>query len=323
MILTCPACSAKYKLADTAIPAQGRKVRCAACGHSWHQLPEGGAAAAVARARGGGGGDAQVGAAAAAEAALRPGPSAGDSAVLERRGRNERRRITLAGLLPFRRAGAVRPERRQQRRRKLPPPVAVAARNKVQGRVRLINGAAAAGAWAVSLLAAAGIVWTGVHHRAELVKIWPQSATLFAAIGLPANLYGIDIARVQVRDGVDARGQRIIVAGVLRGVGQGPVAVPYLKVALLDRQGVEKASWLVDPGISVLQPGQAQAFETQRRNPPRGQLTAVVAFAEPPPAAPRRPPPPPEPPSGTSGLMGALPPGETAGSGAPPPVTAR
>jgi predicted Zn finger-like uncharacterized protein len=40
MILTCPSCGTQYAVKDGAIPDGGRKVRCASCGHSWHQLPE-------------------------------------------------------------------------------------------------------------------------------------------------------------------------------------------------------------------------------------------------------------------------------------------
>lgn len=42
MILTCPSCGTQYAVKDGAIPPEGRKVRCAACGHSWHQNPEAG-----------------------------------------------------------------------------------------------------------------------------------------------------------------------------------------------------------------------------------------------------------------------------------------
>ncbi|HWI75922.1 MAG TPA: zinc-ribbon domain-containing protein [Sphingomicrobium sp.] len=45
MILTCPSCGTQYAVKDGAIPDGGRKVRCAACGHSWHQMPEGAAEA--------------------------------------------------------------------------------------------------------------------------------------------------------------------------------------------------------------------------------------------------------------------------------------
>ena len=40
MILTCPSCGTQYAVKDGAIADGGRKVRCAACGHSWHQDPE-------------------------------------------------------------------------------------------------------------------------------------------------------------------------------------------------------------------------------------------------------------------------------------------
>jgi len=39
MILTCPECGTQYVVKDDAIPAGGRRVRCAACRHSWHQDP--------------------------------------------------------------------------------------------------------------------------------------------------------------------------------------------------------------------------------------------------------------------------------------------
>lgn len=37
MILECPACSARYRIADGAIPPEGKAVRCAKCGHRWQQ----------------------------------------------------------------------------------------------------------------------------------------------------------------------------------------------------------------------------------------------------------------------------------------------
>lgn len=39
MKLTCPNCAATYDVADDAIGPNGRKVRCRACGASWHEPP--------------------------------------------------------------------------------------------------------------------------------------------------------------------------------------------------------------------------------------------------------------------------------------------
>ncbi len=40
MILSCPSCSTRYSVAETTLGEAGRKVRCAACGHTWHVSPE-------------------------------------------------------------------------------------------------------------------------------------------------------------------------------------------------------------------------------------------------------------------------------------------
>lgn len=37
MILTCPACATRYQADEAKFPPSGRQVRCAKCGHVWHQ----------------------------------------------------------------------------------------------------------------------------------------------------------------------------------------------------------------------------------------------------------------------------------------------
>ena len=40
MILSCSSCGTRYSVDGSKFPPAGRSVRCAKCGHSWHQAPE-------------------------------------------------------------------------------------------------------------------------------------------------------------------------------------------------------------------------------------------------------------------------------------------
>ncbi|MBY0431803.1 MAG: zinc-ribbon domain-containing protein, partial [Rhodospirillales bacterium] len=39
MIITCPSCSTTFAVPDSALRPRGRILKCARCGHKWHQMP--------------------------------------------------------------------------------------------------------------------------------------------------------------------------------------------------------------------------------------------------------------------------------------------
>lgn len=212
-----------------------------------------------------------------------------------------------------------------RRRPKSPPPPPAEPharmRKRVHDKIEMGNRIAAGVPWAIAACLVVGVISTAITYRTDIVRAWPKSASAFSAIGKPANLYGVDIRGIQVRAGVDTKGPRVVVAGVLASVSRQREPVAYLKVKLVDTKGVEKVSWMVDPGIEVLEAGKTHVFETARSNPFPGELKAIVTFAEPPRKAPR---PPPEPPTGKTGLMGAVAPKKaTTGPANAPSATAR
>lgn len=226
MILTCPACSTRYTVADTSLGDAGRTVRCASCGHSWFQA--------------------------------RPEAVEAEAMVS---------RVAKAAPKVF----AAKPP---------PPQPHAQARAKSHARIKAKHFAYAASPWAIAILIMLGLTGAALVNRVAVVKLWPKSASAFAAIGLPANPFGLVIENQTVRNGADARGARMLVAGILRNETTTVRDVPYLRVTLIDDHGKDVANWLVDAGKPKLAPGEKHPFVTDYPKPPPTARKVVISFAD-------------------------------------------
>gem|GEM_PF-2964986 len=161
-----------------------------------------------------------------------------------------------------------------------PPPPHTQARAKAHAKIKAKNFAYAASAWALAGALMIGIIGTALAYRVDIVKLWPKSASAFAAIGMPANLYGLVIESETVRSGSDASGPRLLVAGIVRNVTTTEKPMPYLRVSLQDEHGKELATWFVDAGKPSLVPGEKHAFMTEYPKPPAGARKVEISFAD-------------------------------------------
>jgi hypothetical protein len=179
------------------------------------------------------------------------------------------------------------------------------ARKKALDQIKTTHRLATAIPWAISLSLLIGALGAAAIYRTDIVRLWPKSATAFAAVGMPANLYGVDIRDITITSFADDKGPRVEIKGILQSLSRTPEFIPYLKVSLVDGKGFERLSWMVDPGIEKLAPGKAHPFASSRSNPVRGSLKAVITFADPPRRGPGRKL---GPPAGKSGLKKSEPP---------------
>jgi predicted Zn finger-like uncharacterized protein len=117
------------------------------------------------------------------------------------------------------------------------------------------------------------IVW-----RSDVVKLLPQTASLYAAIGLPVNLRGLSFNNIttttEAHDGVSV----LVVEGNIGSTSSRVVEVPRLRLSLRNRSGHEIYAWTVLPGRSLLPPGETLAFRSRLASPPADGHDVIVRF---------------------------------------------
>lgn len=117
-----------------------------------------------------------------------------------------------------------------------------------------------------------------VVARDEVVRYLPQTASLFAAIGLPVNLRHLKFENVRIsketQDGVSI----LIVDGSIVSASKKPVAVPRLRFAARNVTGQEVYTWTALPSRSILGPGESLDFHSRLASPPADASDVMVRF---------------------------------------------
>lgn len=155
-----------------------------------------------------------------------------------------------------------------------PRPVATKNRKRKKP-VRRLSPALAAG------IAAAVVLPLALLGRVGIVRAMPQTAGLFAGIGLPVNLRGIDIRDIAAFQ-VPAEGgnpARLEVEGDIVGVARERVPVPPIEVEVRDAAGQPLYRWSVPGPRAALEPSERARFKASLSAPPEKGRQIEVRFA--------------------------------------------
>jgi hypothetical protein len=134
-------------------------------------------------------------------------------------------------------------------------PDSTAPRHSVFG---LPTACAAMGALAVAL-----VVW-----RADMVRLLPQTAAFYRAVGFNVNLRGLAFRDVKVTsETVDGK-QVLVIEGAIVGATRKPVDIPRLRFSVRDAQGAEIYAWNTVLEQTVLRPGERALFKSRLASPP-------------------------------------------------------
>lgn len=248
MILTCPSCDTRYSVDGAKFPAAGRNVRCAKCGHSWHQAgetPEPGPQQQQSLGQQSAPLSAVVSAAAeAAPAAADFAPHSGEDV-----------------LSPARDFGPASVE--EKPRAPLAPRLAVVA------------------GWVGLIVVVLSIGFAAVRYRQDIATIWPQSAGVYSSLGLHVNASGIDFRQVEYRRETEDGQVVLAVTGQIVNAAPRELTVPQtVRVTLSDANNHELYHWTFKPSAQVLGPGQSVKFMTRLASPPAAARHLEVRFAK-------------------------------------------
>ena len=123
-------------------------------------------------------------------------------------------------------------------------------------------------------LALAAAVW----GRGAVVRVAPATAALYAGIGLPVNLRGLEFRGVRsevVGAGIDAV---LVVEGEIANISGRDAAVPPIEIGLQAAEGQMLYRWSNEPPAQSLKEGDALSFRARLAAPPSEARQVLVRF---------------------------------------------
>ena len=138
---------------------------------------------------------------------------------------------------------------------------------------------ATASAWGGLAVAVAGVFAVSFLFRADIVNVWPQSSSAYAAVGIEANAYGLAIESLEVSRGEEHGIPTVVVSGEVRNIDRQARSLPQLQARLLGEQGAPVLEWTVILDGEEIGPGQNRAFSSVVADPPANAIEAEVTLA--------------------------------------------
>jgi predicted Zn finger-like uncharacterized protein len=132
---------------------------------------------------------------------------------------------------------------------------------------------------AFAAVAILGCAMGALAARAALVKAVPNTARIFAAVGLPVNLRGLALDNVHTNIFDSGDRKVLIVEGAIVNLRDSSMETPNMRIALRGQDKRELYVWTAPAPKAQLGPNEQVAFRTRLAAPPDGVSDVLVRFA--------------------------------------------
>jgi predicted Zn finger-like uncharacterized protein len=287
MQIVCPNCQTSYQLADVAIGASGRAVRCARCQNQWR------AKSPAADATGMASDETEALRAESVQPDPRPAPEPEPAELSLDSLRDamasapeldatappdEAFALSLSDIpIPAEPAPmpAVDDPRPVAEMDDGPPDVESVAARRDRARRRQTR-------WRLPLPVAIAVLLTlsaaAVGLRKDVVRHAPQLASFYRTIGLPVNLRGLAFTDLKIGNEIHDGVPVLVIEGMILSTVSQPTDVPRLRFALRSATGAEVYSWTAPPPQPVLGAFETLPFRTRLASPPAEGHDVQVRF---------------------------------------------
>lgn len=269
MIITCPSCTSRYPVNAASFEPAGRKVRCAKCGHSWHQMPEAQASSVEVQAM--------------------PAAAGGRKKIFGEKVKAESAASETAASVAQDDAAVAEPQPDAE----AVPDAAPAARssvaadigNRFRAEVRRAASmrrgrALIAAGWVLLALFVAGTLGGGYAYRHEIAAWWPATTRVYAAAGEEINLRGLEFRNVTYERQTEEGLPVLAITGEVVNITGKPVLLPRLRVGLRDENQNELYHWTFALDETELPANEAASFITRLSSPPPESRDIEIRFAD-------------------------------------------
>jgi predicted Zn finger-like uncharacterized protein len=154
-----------------------------------------------------------------------------------------------------------------------------AFRDRAEEGRRMRKAAIAGASWMGALVLLAILVGALALFRTDVVRVWPPTASLYAAVGLPVNALGLTIEQVRAEPSLQDGHAALAVSGFIRNVAGRSVVAPPLRISLMNAQGKRVAGQIAVLANARVPPGETRRFITAILDPPFSAQTLQVEFA--------------------------------------------